>query len=901
MGLVARALAAAGEKTVLPFERSRDLPKTWQPEQFETPIYDWWEAQGYFTPKIVAGKKPFVIPMPPPNITGALHIGHAMTAAIEDILIRWHRMAGDPTLWLPGTDHASIATHAVVERQLAKEGLTRWDLGREAFVKRVWEWRENYGRRITQQHRRLGASCDWTRERFTLDPILSRAVREAFKRLYDQGLIYRGAYMVNWCPHCGTAISDVEVIHSEEQGRLWYLRYPLADDDGRYVEVATTRPETMLGDTAVAVNPNDERYADLVGKEVILPLVERRIPVIADAAVDPAFGTGAVKVTPAHDPNDYEIGRRHHLASIDVMTADGHMSEAAGSRYAGLTREEARRLIVSDLEKEGLLAKTEEYVHAVGHCQRCDTVAEPRISTQWFVKVAPLAEPALAAVREGRIRIIPERFERVYYNWMENIRDWCISRQLWWGHRIPVWYCRQCNNVIVAVDDPTACDKCGSADIEQDPDVLDTWFSSGLWPFSTLGWPEDTEDYRYFYPATVLETGYDILTFWVSRMIMLGIAMTGREPFPYVYLHGLIRDEFGRKYSKSLGNALDPIEVIEQYGTDALRYAIVTNSTPGNDTKLSPTKIESARNFANKVWNAARFVLANLPPDMEAPSELDADELELPDRWIISRLNQLIGDVQHFLETWQLGEAGRQIHDFLWGDYCDWYIEAAKIPLYSGSPERKRTVQRVLVYVLEHALRLLHPFMPFVTEAIWQHLPHQGEALIVADWPTPGRRDERAEAEFGQVIEAIRGIRNIRAEYKVDPARRVQAVIAAGGKQDLFQGQAPIIASLARVAEDSLSILDDVPAPPQSATVVAGDVTIYLPLAGLLDLDAERARLDKDIAQAQAEVAHCEQLLANPNFTSRAKPEVVAREQTKLAQAQDRLVQLERRYAELFG
>jgi len=883
---------------MLSVDKARELPKTWQPESFETELYDWWEAQGYFKPKPNENRRPFVIPMPPPNITGALHIGHAMTAAIEDILIRWHRMKGDPTLWLPGSDHASIATHAVVERELAKEGLTRWQLGREKFEQRVWQWREEYGRRITEQHRRLGASCDWSRERFTLDEICSRAVREAFKRLYDDGLIYRGTYMVNWCPHCGTAISDLEVIHSEQETHLWYIKYPLADGDG-YVEVATTRPETMLGDTAVAVNPNDSRFADLVGREVTLPLVKRRIPVIADEAVDPEFGTGAVKVTPAHDPNDYEIGLRHQLPFVDVMTPDGKMSEAAGPRYAGMERLDCRQAVVEDLKKEGLLARIEEYTHSVGHCQRCDAIVEPRLSEQWFVRTRPLAEPALAAVREGRIKIIPERFTRVYYNWMENIRDWCISRQLWWGHRIPVWYCKDCGEITVETEDPDKCAHCDSPHIEQDPDVLDTWFSSGLWPFSTLGWPEDTEDLRLYYPATVLETGYDILFFWVARMIMLGLAMTGREPFSYVYLHGMIRDEFGRKYSKSLGNALDPLEVIEEYGTDALRYALVTSSTPGNDTKLSSQKIEAARNFANKIWNAARFVTANLPDDYSRAPVPNLAELDLADRWILSRLNTLIAEVNRLLNSWQLGEAGRQIHDFLWGEYCDWYVEIAKISLYGEDDQRKEHVRAVLIHVLDMALRLLHPFMPFVTEAIWQVLPHDGEALIIAPWPESGPTDAEAEEQFGLIAELVRGIRNVRAQYRVDPGRRIPARISAGTKTSLLQSQSRIIVELGRVSPDEMAIAETITDAPKSATAVAADVVVYLPLAGMVDLEAELRRLEKEIITTQAELQHSERLLNNANFIERAPAEVVARERGKAERLRETLQQLQRRTSEL--
>ncbi len=883
---------------MLPYKSIEDLPKTWQPEEFETPLYDWWEAQGYFQPTTDPDRASFTVPMPPPNITGALHIGHAITAALEDILVRWHRMLGDNTLWLPGTDHASIATHAVVERELAKQGLTRWDLGRDQFEQRVWEWREQYGRRITQQHRRLGASCDWTRERFTLDEVCSRAVREAFKRLHDQGLIYRGEYMVNWCPGCGTAVSDLEVIHQETPGKLWYIKYPLAEGSG-YIEVATTRPETMLGDTGVAVNPEDERYRELIGRHVILPLVERRIPIVSDAAVDPAFGTGAVKVTPAHDPTDMEIGRRHNLPLVDIMTPEGTMSEAAGSRYAGMDRFEARTAVVTDLETEGLLSRITDHTHSIGHCQRCDSIAEPRISTQWFVRAEELARPAMDAVREGRIQIIPERFERVYFNWMENIREWCISRQLWWGHRIPVWYCQDCDEVVVAVEDPTSCPKCRSHRLEQDPDVLDTWFSSGLWPFSTLGWPEDTDDLRTFYPAGVLETGYDIIFFWVARMIMMGIAMTGREPFPYVYLHGLIRDEQGRKYSKSLGNALDPLEIIDQYGTDALRYALVTSSTPGNDTKLSLQRIESARNFANKLWNAARFVMSNLPEGMAAPERPVGDGLSLADRWIISRLDSVNQSVDRLLASWQLGEAGRQLQDFLWGDYCDWYIEVSKGDLYGEDEDRRRTVAAVLVYVLERALRLLHPYMPFVTEAIWQYLPHQGDALIVAAWPVPGTPDAAVEEQFGRVTEIIRGIRNVRAEYKVDLGKRIRATIGAGEWTESLRSQAQIISSLARVDEHTLTIEEQVEALPESATVVGSGVVVYLPLAEMVDLEAERERLRKEVADAEAVVTHSRGLLGNGNFVDRAPAAVVERERARCQQAEERLDSLRQRLSEL--
>ncbi len=899
----------------------REMPKAWDPRAFEQQIYDWWEAQGYFKPETQFAKglarrdqKPFVISMPPPNVTGALHLGHAMTAAMEDLMIRYHRMKGDPTLWVPGTDHAGIATQNVVERQLAKEGLTRRDLGREKFLERVWEWKRQYGAQITEQHRRLGVSCDWDRERFTMDEGLSRAVRTAFVRLYQEGLIYRGTYLVNWCPRCESAISDLEVIHEEEDGHLWHVRYPLINEawDGpraewgsgawaegaaEFIEVATTRPETILGDTAVAVYPDDERYIRMVGRIAVLPALGRRIPIIADQAVDPGFGTGAVKVTPAHDPTDYEIGQRHRLPQVDVMTNTGSMSEQAGP-YAGLDRFACRERLVADLQKEGLLVKVEPHRHAIGHCQRCDTIVEPRISTQWFVRIQPLAEPAIEAVRDGRIRIVPERFTKIYFNWMEAIRDWCISRQLWWGHRIPVWYCQDCGGQTCEMTDPTECAHCGSARIEQDPDVLDTWFSSGLWPFSTLGWPDDTDDLRYFYPTTVLETGYDILFFWVARMIMMGLKFTSKPPFEVVYLHGLVRDALGRKMSKSLGNALDPVELIDRYGCDALRFTLVTSSTPGNDSRLDEKKVEAARNFANKVWNAARFVITNL--DDTGPVEavsLDEPGLALADRWIISRAHRLTADVSRLMEMYQYGEAGRQIYDFLWGEFCDWFIEIAKIRLYGEDPAARAMAQRVLVYVLERTLRLLHPFMPFVTEAIWQRLPHTGEALIIARWPEPGPVDEAAEAQMALVQEIVRGIRNARSEYHVEPARRIAAWIAAGDATAMLREQRELLVFLVRLDPEQLVIEPALSAPERAVTVVAGGTTTYLPLAGMVDLDAERERLRKALAALQSDIARSEKLLGSDGFRAKAPAEVVAREEARLAGLKEQRAKLEAQLA----
>jgi valyl-tRNA synthetase len=818
---------------------------------------------------------------------------------VEDTLIRYHRMLGDPTLWVPGSDHAGIATQNVVEKALAKEGKTRHDLGREAFVARVWEWKEKNGSIITQQHRRLGISCDWGRERFTLDDGLSRAVREAFVRLYEKGLIYRGTYLVNWCPRCTTAISDLEVIHKDEVTKLWYVRYPLVGRPGEYITVATTRPETILGDTAIAVSPEDPRYTALVGQKAIVPVVGREIPIIADDVVDARFGTGAVKVTPAHDPVDYEIGKRHGLEAIDVMTDTGEMSAKAGA-YAGQSNLEARRNLVAQLEQDGLIVKIEDYSHSVGHCQRCDTVAEPRISTQWFVRMKPLAEPALEAVRDGRIRIIPERFEKVYYNWLENIRDWCISRQLWWGHRIPVWYCQGCGAELVGLTEPAACSKCGGHTLFQDPDVLDTWFSSGLWPFSTLGWPQDTADLNRFYPTSVMETGYDIIFFWVARMIMMGLEMTGQAPFHTVYLHGLVRDELGQKMSKSKGNALDPQELMDEYGTDALRYSLLTGGTPGNDMRLARTRLEANRNFANKTWNAARFVVSNLG-EGRAAQPTGAPET-LADRWIQSRVQHLTRDVTRLNDEFQLGEAGRQIYDFMWGEYCDWYIEICKARLYGEDPAAAATARRVLVSVFEQTLRLLHPFMPFVTETIWQNLKTAwgagdwGEALMIAPWPRAGEIDDKAEREMGAVVDVVRAIRNARAEYEVEPGKRIAALIAAGGLAPIFQAERDILTTLGRVDDAQLTIAAALPEKPAKALALVTDgVETYLPLAGMVDLAREQERLAKELAAVEADLQRARGLLGNERFVAKAPEEVVEKEREKLAAAEERQKALQAR------
>lgn len=903
-----------------------ELSKTYNPQEHEPRLYQWWEAQGYFKPETLVAKgraRPdgprFCITMPPPNVTGILHLGHAMTAALEDLMTRYYRMRGYETLYLPGSDHAGIATQNVVERELAKEGLTRQQLGREAFIARTWEWKAKTHARITEQHRKLGISCDWERERFTLDAGLSRAVRTAFVTLYERGLIYRGPYLVNWCPRCESAISDLEVEPQEHDSHLWTIRYPVVNADwdgprhpwgsGRWAEgatefimMATTRPETILGDSGVAVHPTDERWQALVGREAVLPAIGRRIPIVADESVQPEFGTGAVKVTPAHDPTDYETGLRHHLEQINVLTPQAQMNENAGP-YQGLDRYAARKAVVADFEREGLLVKVEPYHHTVGHCQRCDTVIEPRISTQWFVNVKPLAEQAIAAVQRGEMRIIPERFERIFFNWLEAIRPWCVSRQLWWGHRIPVWYCQDCGLEWSALEDPTRCPKCGSTYIDQDEDVLDTWFSSGLWPFSTLGWPDATPDMARFFPTDMRETGYDILFFWVARETMLSLALTGRVPYSTVYLHGLIRNEHGEKISKSMPDAwkYDPLYIINEYGTDALRYVLVTSSTPGNDMNLDPRRIEGARNFANKLWQAARFILMNVGEEpLPALGELPA--LALEDRWILSRLNRLTATVNELMAAHQYGEAGRQVRDFLWDEFCDWYIEATKVRLYDETAE-KATPRRVLLTVLEQALRLLHPFMPFVTEALWQALPaavKQGEALIIAAWPEPEPAwlDETAEAQMAALMEVVRGIRNVRAEYGVEPGKRIPATIAAGALTPVFEAARAVVTFLARLDPAALTIVTAGEPLPQSATVVVGEVVASLPLAGLVDLAAERARLDKALADLEGRIARSRGLLAG-DFVQKAPPHVVERERTRLAELETEAAQLREQRARL--
>jgi valyl-tRNA synthetase len=876
----------------------QEMPKAYDPKTVEDKWYKFWLEKDYFKPVINPKKRPFTIIMPPPNVTGDLHMGHALVAALEDTMIRWHRMKGDPTLWLPGVDHASIAAQVVVERILAKEGTTRYKIGREKFLERMWEWTNQCRSNIGMQHRRLGTSCDWSREKFTLDPGPSLAVRTTFVNLYNKGLIYRGERIINWCPRCATTLSDLEVDHKDLNGHLWHLKYPLADGDG-YLIVATTRPETMLGDTAVAVNPEDERYANLIGKKIMLPIMNRRIPIVADAIVDKAFGTGAVKVTPSHDPVDFEIAQRQKLPLINLLNKDATMNENAGP-CKGMDRFACRKWVVEELERLGLLIKIEDYSHAVGHCQRCATVIEPMASTQWFVKMEPLAKPAIEVVKNGQIQIIPDHFTKVYLNWMENIRDWCVSRQLWWGQRIPAYYCQDCGEIIVAVDAPKTCPKCHSTKIEQDLDVLDTWFSSGLWPHSTLGWPEDTADLRYFYPTSVLETGYDILFFWVSRMIMMGIENTGEIPFKYVYLHGLIRDEKGDKMSKTKGNVIDPLKVIDQIGADALRFAVINGNGPGNDSKMSPIKLESARNFANKLWNATRFVIKSIP-DEKINLKIIKESLTVEDRWILSRLSRTEATVDQLMTDFQFGEALSTIYDFLWNEYCDWYIELAKVRL---NPENKDAGSPlpVLIHVLETSLRLLHPFMPFVTEELWQnlksHLPdtwQKTESIMIAEYPKADKQalDVEAENIIEAVIDITRAIRNIRAENKVESTKWIAAEIYSSKLTAAITPYGSAIQSLAKVKP--LEFKDGRLTGAQGenfAVAVLKEADVIVPMASMIDLAVEREKILKEIAQIDADVARLEARLKDEAFLSKAPAVVVAKEKERLTERKERATRL---------
>lgn len=878
------------------------LPKAYDPSSSESRWYEFWHSRGYFKP-IDRGQGPYVVVMPPPNVTGELHMGHALFSSVEDLMIRYHRMRGYAALWLPGADHAGIAGQWVVEKELAKENLTRHDLGREEFIARIWDWMESYQERIKGQLKSLGASCDWSRYVFTMDPGPARAVRVAFKHLYDKGLIYRGERLISWCPRCMTALSDLEVNHEEEQSFLWHLRYPLASGNGA-IEVATTRPETMLGDTAVAVHPDDERYSDLIGQELILPILGRRIPIVADAAVDREFGSGAVKVTPAHDPNDFEIGQRHDLPKITVMNLNGTMNAEAGE-FEGLTIADARKAVVERLERDGALVRVEPHTHSVGHCDRCGTVVEPLISKQWFVEMEPLARPAIDVVKSGEVRFFPSRFTSVYLNWMENIHDWCISRQLWWGHRIPIWYCDDCGEVTATDEETlTACPACNSKNIRQDPDVLDTWFSSGLWPFSTLGWPEKTPDLETYYPGHLMETGYDIIFHWVSRMIFFGIELMGEPPFRDVYLHGTVRDQHGQRMSKTKGNVLDPTIISAEYGTDALRFALLTASGPGSDLKMSTERVESMRNFANKLFNATRFALraieaADIKRDESGAPTRPADtDLSIPDEWILSRLAATTREVTRQIDEYQLHEAGRSLYEFIWSEFCDWYIEAVKVRLYATPPDP--VVPQTLAYVLEQTLALLHPFMPFVTEELWQQLPHPGDALIVADWPTAGATYADGEAAFELLREAAREIRNARSEHGVDHGRRIKAVIYPGAHRAAFEALAAELQFFGRIDPEAYEIRDGEPeAPGKSAAIVVGGATIYLPLAGMVDLAAEQARLEKEIAEAEAEIARVDAMLGNAQFVEKAPEKVVATQRERRERAVERLALLRRSLAEL--
>ena len=891
-------------------QKRREFPRAYDHGPVEERLYRWWMEQGYFAPTADAARpdrEPFVIIMPPANVTGELHLGHAIVAALEDAMVRWHRMQGDPTLWLPGSDHAGIATQVVVERTIADEGngLTRHDMGRDKFVERVWEWVEKYGSIINKQLQRLGASCDWSREQFTLDPGPSLAVRTTFVNLYNKGLIYRGERIINWCPRCATALSDLEVNSSDEKGRLYYIRYAFEDGSG-HLTVATTRPETLLGDTGVAVNPDDPRYRDTVGKRVVLPVLGRSILIVGDDAVDISFGTGALKVTPGHDATDFDIGQRHGLPVVNVMNLDGTLNEEAGP-YEGQDRYVARESILEQLDREGLLERVEEHSMSLGRCDRCETVVEPLVSKQWFVQMEPLAKPAIEAVQDGRVRLVPQRFDRVYMNWMENIRDWCISRQLWWGHRIPVWYCEGCGEQTVAIDDPTHCVHCGSSTITQDPDVLDTWFSSGLWTHSTLGWPEETDDLGRFFPTSVMETGYDILFFWVARMIMMALENTGEVPFHTVYLHGLVRDRDGVKMSKSKGNVIDPLEAIDRYGADALRFALTTGSTPGNDMRLGDERLEAARNFANKLWNASRYVYTGLADATELvtwPAMPRSQHRE--DRWILSRHHRMTRQVVRLLEEYQFGEAEREIHEFLWSEFCDWYIEMAKVRLRAGDA----APLPVLAHVLERTLRLLHPFMPFVTEELWQRLMEVlppdvsvTPSIMMAAYPEPllDALDDVAEEEMGLVTDVIRAIRNVRAEFKVEPRKALEAVVAATGSAGkAIAEEAESIKSLARV--DPLTALESsVPASSQTVTLVVGDATVYLPMGDVVDLEVERQRLASELGESRDEVARLEELLGNERFSSRAPEEVVERERLRLATAQERSARIQELLGQLAG
>lgn len=871
-------------------EDSRNLSKTYNPKDFEERLYNKWLEKGYFTPKIDKNKEPFTIVIPPPNITGQLHMGHALDNTIQDVLIRWKRMQGYSTLWLPGEDHASIATEVKVENELLKQGIYKKEIGREAFLEKVWDWTHKYRARIREQLMKMGASCDWSRERFTMDEGLNRAVREVFVRLYNRGLIYQGKRIINWCPRCMTALSDAEIEYSEKNGNLWHIKYPVKDSD-EYIVVATTRPETMLGDTAIAVHPEDERYKHLVGKMAILPLMNREIPIVADEYVEMEFGTGAVKITPAHDPNDFEVGVRHNLEQVVVINENGTMSSLAG-KYEGMDRYEARKAIVEDLKSLGLLVKIEDLNHNVGCHDRCGTVVEPLLSKQWFVKMKPLAEPAIEVVKEGKIQFVPERFAKIYFNWMENIQDWCISRQLWWGHRIPVWYCQDCGEIIVSTDEPKGCTKCGSNNLKQDENVLDTWFSSALWPFSTLGWPDKTEDLEYFYPTSVLVTGYDIIFFWIARMIFSAVDQMKEIPFKYVFVHGIVRDSQGRKMSKSLGNGIDPLEIIDKYGADALRFTLITGNSPGNDMRFYMERVEASRNFANKIWNASRFVFMNLDESLIDKYKGSIDGIRnSADRWILSRLNNIISEVTENLNKFELGIAAQKIYDFIWSEFCDWYIELVKPRLYGEDEKDKAAAQMTLIEVLRDSLKLLHPFMPFITEEIYTHLEGEESSITVSRWPeySNERNFDKDEKMMQYVIDVIRAVRNIRTEMNVPNSRRAKILLIPSNddiKTSLEEGSI-YFEKLAFASGIAFVKREDIPKDAVSS-VVPG-IEIFLPLEDLIDKEKEIERLLKEKEKYEKEVERVVKKLSNEGFISKAPKNVIEEEKEKQAKYQEML------------
>ena len=871
----------------------KELPKVYEPQEVESRIYETWEKNGCFKGRRDPKRKPFTIVMPPPNVTGQLHMGHAMDSTLQDILIRFKRMQGYAALWVPGTDHAGIATQIKVEEELrVKEGLTRYDLGRDKFLERVWDWKRQYGNRIVEQQKKLGASCDWDRARFTMDEGCSKAVRETFCELYEKGLIYKGSRIINWCPHCVTALSDAEVEYQDKPGHLWYIRYPLTDGSGDLV-VATTRPETMMGDTGVAVNPEDERFKHLVGKTCILPIMNREIPIVADEYVELGFGTGAVKMTPAHDPNDFEVGLRHNLETIRVLDDNGVVN-ANGGKYEGMDRYECRQAIVKDLEEQGYLVKTEPYSHNVGTCYRCHNDVEPIISAQWFVKMKPLAEEAIRVVEQGETKFVPDRFSKTYLNWMENVHDWCISRQLWWGHQIPVWYCADCGKMTVSREDPTQCQHCHSQHITRDPDVLDTWFSSALWPFSTLGWPEKTEDLDYFYPTDVLVTGYDIIFFWVARMIFSACEQTKRPPFHTVFIHGLVRDDKGRKMSKSLGNGIDPLEIADKYGADALRFNLVTGNSPGNDMRFYTERCEAMRNFANKIWNASRFLMMNLTIDQCCLPE----KLELEDKWILSKLNTAVREITENMERYELGVAAQKIYDFIWDDYCDWYIELTKTRLQGEDEDSKVRAQQVLCHVLTQMLKLLHPFMPFITEEIWQALPHEegveeGSFLMLQTWPEyQAELDFPAEAKAMELImDAIRAVRTRRSEMNVPPSKKAHLTVATD-EAAVFQLGVPFLKKMAYASEVTIVPAGQAAEAAGQVTVVTHAAQVFMPLAELVDLEKEKARLEKELKKNSAELEKLNAKLANPGFVNKAPEHVVKAEQERSVQLTELVAKL---------